>query len=188
MNKHIYLTALCATMLFALPSCDKTENAKPEDPTGTVTIVLNYTVSPQTYVILYQGPDLHAQTSEPRYCQSLFRILDASMNFSFTSIFALDPNIIEYLIISNGMGGEVADIGEVDGLGEVTDIPSNGWAISSAALVGHGYVVRYRAAYDYPAATELPYMYARVYVDSYITNVYGGIIGATVKYQLPFVP
>lgn len=38
------------------------------------------------------------------------------MNFPFTSILSLDPNGIEWLIISNGMGGEMVDVGEVSGL------------------------------------------------------------------------
>ena len=78
------------------------------------------------------------------------------------------------------------DLGAVGGLGDVITKPTAGWTTTLSAQPGHGYVVRYRHAHDYNAATELPYYYARVYVDSYITNVFGEIIGVKIKYQLPF--
>ncbi len=171
-------------LLLTLTTGCKKETTEVPDPVGTITYTFNYTV-PTSYVILYQGLDEH-QTSPVRYCQILFRIISADMNFSFTGISALDPNIVEYTAISNLFGGEVADLGEVNGLGSVTSVPSSGWTNSLAVQPGHGYVCRYRHAYDYPAATELPYQYARFYVENYIESTTGAVIGAKVKYQLPF--
>lgn len=185
--KTILTKVLFSTLcVLGLSSCGSLDGPAVADPDGTRTISLNYTVRPPASIILYQGPDRHITASEPRYSQALLRILDASMNFNTTSILAQDPNIAQYFAISDNLGGQIADVGAVAGLGAVTTIPSSGWASSVAALVGHGYVVRFRAAYDFPAATELPYMYARVYVDSYLNSASRTVIGARVKYQLPF--
>lgn len=182
MKLRLLFPAALMMMVFST-GCIKDKDTVP-DPDGTMTYSFNYTVQ-SSYVILYQGADLHV-TSGERYCQILFRILDASMNFSFTSISALDPNIVQWMLISNGMGGEMADLGEVEGLGAVTTVPSSGWSNSLAVQKGHGYVCRFRYAYDYPAATELPFHYARFYVEDLTVGTNGGIIGARVKYQMPF--
>jgi len=177
------LIPLGLLLLGSFTGCIKDDDNVP-DPDGTVTYSFNYTVQ-SSHVTFYQGRDEH-MTTEQRYATILFRILDASMNFSFTSILSLDPNGIQWLVITNGMGGEMVDVGAVSGLGAVTGIPASGWTASQAVQVGHGYVCRFRHAYEYPAATELPYHYARVYVEELIVGVNGGVIGAKVKYQVPF--
>ncbi|MCL2098148.1 MAG: DUF5036 family protein [Bacteroidales bacterium] len=69
-------------------------------------------------------------------------------------------------------------IGPMKGLGNVTQIPSSGWASEVAVQPGYGYVARCES---YGA-------YVRIYVVKYVEAVGGGIIGADVKYQSPFVP
>lgn len=76
----------------------------------------------------------------------------------------------------NYVGGMIADLGPMKGLGNVTYIPTTGWASSCAVIPGHGYVV----CYSY----EKKFM--RLYVEEYVTSTLGEILGARVKYQTPF--
>ena len=72
-----------------------------------------------------------------------------------------------------------ACIGEVKGLGNVSYIPKYGWNHQMRVTPGSGYVV-YRAN----EGTEGKFY--RIYVERYITDTNGGIIGADIKYQVPF--
>lgn len=69
-----------------------------------------------------------------------------------------------------------ADLGAVKGLGNVSYIPTAGWASKVAVTPGHGYV-----AYD-----QYKDQYYRLFVEDYAVSTTGGIIGADVKYQKPF--
>lgn len=72
----------------------------------------------------------------------------------------------------------VADVGQVKGLASVTKIPQSGWGRDVAVNIGHGYVVK---------SDNNEYM--RIYVISWIKGASsGGIIGAEVKYQCPWIP
>lgn len=73
-------------------------------------------------------------------------------------------------------GGQIASIGQVNGLGNVSSIPTAGWAPAVAVIPGNGYVV-------YDGNNDEFY---RVYVTSYIHSTAGGVMGANVKYQRPF--
>lgn len=77
--------------------------------------------------------------------------------------------------------GEVICIGKVAGLGNIRERPETGWADEAALLPGYGYILR--TSYNQDG-----YVYCRVYVVGYLTSTGGGIIGATVKYQSPFIP
>lgn len=70
-------------------------------------------------------------------------------------------------------------LGAVKGLGNVSYIPTSGWADQVAVIPGNGYVL---CRYNY---WSKPTFY-RVYVNSNITDVNGGVLGAEVKYQKPF--
>lgn len=70
---------------------------------------------------------------------------------------------------------QIVSLGAMKGLGNVVTVPIEGWSSSVAVVPGNGYVVRNNGNY------------ARLYVDSYMTSTSGGIMGATVKYQSPFV-
>lgn len=169
--KPVYALIIISLLLF---SC------VPPDPDGTNTITINYTTN--SYVVLYHGVEQYDPNWE--YLETRLHIPDAAMNFTFTAISAHDYFITDYFV-RQGLGGEIVDVGEVAGLGSVTDKPSSGWFGSTAVQQGHGYVLRYKASWDYNNA-PLPYIYCRVYVEDLITNTYGGIIGAQVKYQYPF--
>lgn len=77
--------------------------------------------------------------------------------------------------------GDVICIGKVAGLGNIRERPEVGWADEAALLPGYGYILR--SSYNHDG-----YVYCRVYVVGYLTSTGGGIIGATVKYQSPFIP
>lgn len=69
-------------------------------------------------------------------------------------------------------------------LGDVTTIPSSGWAPNVAVAPGDGYVVR--AIGRNNTSLEGKTMYCRMYVTSWTTAAgTNGIIGAEVKYQYP---
>lgn len=74
-----------------------------------------------------------------------------------------------------------ASIGAVKGLGNVTKIPSAGWAYEIAVVPGNGYVAE---CTNYDGSI----IYVRIYVAGWIEASTGGVIGADVKYQSPFVP
>ena len=71
---------------------------------------------------------------------------------------------------------EFVDLGEMKGLGNITAIPVDGWSSTVAAIPGHGYVI-YFAVYK---------IYARLYVEKYLKNTDGGIVGVSVKFQQRF--
>lgn len=67
-------------------------------------------------------------------------------------------------------------LGNMSGLANVNQIPTAGWASKVAVVPGNGYI-----AYDSSKDT-----YYRLYITNYIVSTTGGIIGADVKYQMPF--
>lgn len=68
-----------------------------------------------------------------------------------------------------------ASVGKVNGLGNVTGIPANGWAEKIAVVPGEG-VVAYSDGKFY-----------RIYVQDYVYSAgTNGVIGAEIKYQKPF--
>lgn len=67
-------------------------------------------------------------------------------------------------------------LGNMSGLANVNQIPTAGWASKVAVVPGNGYI-----AYDSSKDT-----YYRLYITNYIVSTTGGIIGADVKYQVPF--
>lgn len=87
---------------------------------------------------------------------------------------------LEYIYIDDGNNfsgsySYFASIGKVRGLGNVSDIPTSGWASQVAVNPGYGYVA-------YGGDNQ----FYRIYVEDYIVSTGGGIIGADIKYQTPF--
>ena len=72
------------------------------------------------------------------------------------------------------------NIGEVDGLGCVENIPQSGWSNQVAVIPGNGYVVKDKYEY-YP--DDKYTKYARIYVTRYILSANYEILGAELKYQ-----
>lgn len=71
-------------------------------------------------------------------------------------------------------GGYFISLGTVKGLGNVSYIPTTGWADMVSVRSNNGYV-----AYSYGT-------FYRIYVEKEIVGTTGGIIGYDVKYQAPF--
>lgn len=74
----------------------------------------------------------------------------------------------------NFTGGNFVSLGKVNGLGNVSHIPTEGWASSVAVNPGYGYVA-YSGGVWY-----------RIFVTEEIGGTSGGVIGYKVKYQTPF--
>ena len=96
----------------------------------------------------------------------------------------------EIIIVNENFNGEYGytsfvDLGPVNGLGNVTTIPKEGWASQVKVVPGHGYVA-YTHGYvrKYYGPSD-PQCY-RIYVVDYIYSTSGGIIGADIKYQRTF--
>jgi hypothetical protein len=82
----------------------------------------------------------------------------------------------------------ICNLGSMSGLGNITKIPASGFTVPSelnlsvACEEGHGYVVKFEK--EDGSSPE----YVRLYVVESIVSTSGGIMGAKVKYQYPFVP
>ena len=73
-------------------------------------------------------------------------------------------------------GGAFISLGTVKGLGNVSYIPTTGWANKVSVRCDNGYV-----AYSYSHEA-----FYRIFVEKEIVGTTGGIIGYDVKYQVPF--
>lgn len=162
---------LCAALL-GVVSCDKDDDGAASgnggkavpDPEGTVTVQMRNANNGQTKVY----PDGFGSSSSYGFSSSCFWIDKA-----------------DNLICSD----DVVCIGKVAGLGNIRERPEVGWADEAALLPGYGYILRRSSKYDQDGRlTPDGYNYCRVYVVGYLTSTGGGIIGATVKYQSPFIP
>lgn len=74
-------------------------------------------------------------------------------------------------------GCTIANVGKVSSLGSITKIPTSGYVEETSVEIGYGYVIRANNA-----------TYARLYVVDWVLSTGGGILGAKVKYQYPFIP
>ena len=104
--------------------------------------------------------------SDPVGTVSLSMLNESNGNTKFGYIYIDAAN--------NFAGADFTSIGTVKGLGNVTKIPFVGWAGQLSVKPGCGYVA-------FMAQT-----FVRIYVEDYIKNGFGQIIGATIKYQAPF--
>ena len=71
---------------------------------------------------------------------------------------------------------QAANVGKVNGLGNIEKIPSTGYVTKLSVEPGYGYVFKIMDTY------------ARLYVVDWMIDTDGGIMGAKVKYQYPFEP
>ena len=74
----------------------------------------------------------------------------------------------------NFTGAYFTSLGVVNGLGNVSTIPSTGWATRVAVKTGNEYVAAFGESF------------LRIYVEDYVVNASGEVIGAKIKYQEPF--
>ena len=160
--KTLLFCWLMTTTIFVL-SCVKkdSQDTSVPDPTGTITTNLSVTSD----LILYQtGPALHGTGT-----------IRLGINV---------PAVNDWIYFNDGYNnsmnyGQTVDVGEVHGLGNVTDKPTTGYGYQVAFIKGHGYVVKY------PITSETN-GYGRFYVVDFQKDVLDEIIGVTIKYQGPF--
>ena len=79
-----------------------------------------------------------------------------------------------YIKNENFVGASFSSLGAVKGLGNITIIPTSGWANQLSVIEGNGYVAYCNN------------QFYRIYVVSDIVGTTGGIIGSDIKYQKPF--
>lgn len=168
--------ALLCAVLLGVVSCDKDDDGAASgnggkavpDPEGTVTVQMRNANNGRTEV----SPDGF--------------IIWSDLSYSYTqNYFWID----EADNLNCNWGGTVICVGKVAGLGNIRERPEVGWADEAALLPGYGYILRISSKYDQDKKPTLDgYTYCRVYVVGYLTSTGGGIIGATVKYQSPFIP
>lgn len=79
-----------------------------------------------------------------------------------------------YIRNENFKGAYFASIGAVRGLGNVSTIPTTGWAQQMSVVAGNGYVAFGNN------------QFYRIYVVGDIIGTTGGVIGSDIKYQKPF--
>ncbi|MFH1296818.1 MAG: DUF5036 family protein [Bacteroidota bacterium] len=178
--KTIIIYSFFTIILIALlSSCKKDDIVA--DPDGTITLTLNASAG----WIIYQGLDPNPIVSHMPHIFFHFGMDPSTLNSLGTINYCPSP------ISGSGCGQiysafDVANLGKVSGLGNVTIKPSSGYAPTCAIQKGYGYVIRYRKTHD-QSNTTFPYYYARFYVVDWLTSATtGGVIGATVKYQNPF--
>lgn len=70
--------------------------------------------------------------------------------------------------------GEIANVGKVNGLSSINEIPANGWATSAPVVKGNGYVVRW-------THKNGSCIYYRIYVKDLITDSAGNFLGAVIR-------
>ena len=104
--------------------------------------------------------------ADPVGTVSLSILNESNGNTKFGSIYIDAAN--------NFAGTDFTSIETVKGLGNVTKIPFTGWARQLSVKPGCGYVA-------FMAQT-----FVRIYVEDFIKNASGEVIGASIKYQAPF--
>jgi len=144
---------------------DKTENVP--DPPGTITS--NIAV----------GSGIRLQVSDGEVC----------MGSNICIVSWAKPDNISTETNCTGYLASICSVGHVKGLGSITNIPTLGYTAPANRVsqelsceVGYGYVVKIECS------CYLPPAYARMYVVEKIISTSGGVMGAKVKYQYPFVP
>lgn len=159
-NKFYPLFAIIISALTALSSCDKNDdtffNEIPD-----IDNPFEILPDPEGTIQLSMRDDDNGKT-----------LLD--------NIYISDENFASYYRYTTPEGPVLyvtfVSLGNMSGLANIKQIPTTGWASKVAVVPGNGYI-----AYD-----NLTDSYYRLYVTDYIVSTTGGIIGADVKYQVPF--
>ena len=184
MKKSLLFYSIVAITIALFSSCkkDKIDDTLP-DPEGTITTTLPF----YSNAIIYQGvaedPYFGGRFNFP-YVQIGMRVDYSSLLTVIIALYSTDEGKTYGDYVTDG--AEVANIGQVNGIGSVTLKPRNGYTSQCAIEKGHGYVIRYKKSFHINSVA-LPYFYARFYVMDFITNAnVGEVNGAKIKYQGSF--
>ena len=129
---------------------------------------------------LVQTSTISAQDPEGTVLVNLTNDGENSISFGLSRVCMLSSN--NFKVISpyaSPTDEEIVSVGKVSGLSQIKNIPESGWSRSVAVVPENGYIIHY-------LDSNGEYKYSRIYVVSYITNTSGGIIGAIIKYQIPW--
>jgi hypothetical protein len=190
-NKSMSIALVIILAIFSF-SCDKddavSETASKKtttaDPNGTITTTLD-----PSSIIVYSDLALDAPYSIPNY-SSIYTHIMLRMSMSTTNLnagfgtYGSRDGGNSYFAGVGFQSGEMANLGTVAGLGDVTTKPSSGYASLGTIEIGHGYVIRSKKYFV--NTPDAPYVYYRFYVVEWIGNTGGGINGAKIKIQGPF--
>ena len=149
--RKVVAIAICLAGVTMFSSCEEDENSK-SMPDPTGTITIKVRNWSNGGTSVY-----------PEGCEGTFYITSAN-NFR-----------------ANWGNWTFARVGKVAGLGNVTGIPSSGYATEVSVEPGCGYVAKIDRGNGNVT-------YVRIYVVSWTEASTGGIIGAEIKYQSPFNP
>jgi len=143
---NLFLVCGILTAMFFATGCNNNEPERPAvpDPPGTVRLLMRDVYNGNTWIT----PDYFTGSIGMRNENFVWQAWGTSIQF--------------------------ASVGEVRGLGEITEIPTSGWANQVAIVPGHGYIARQNSNH------------IRMYVVDWIVGLMGEIIGAEIQFQSPF--
>ncbi len=159
--KFVVVVCLCAITLFG---CKK--NKKVADPEGTIELSMRNNSNGNTQLVFYL----------PNGQKLISLHIDDGNNFCYG--WGSD---------SWGLYGDVSLV-KVDAncLGNITTIPTSGWAKQVAVKPGNAYIAKVECTSSENDTYKGYTFYCRIYVTSWTTSATNnGIIGAEVKYQYP---
>lgn len=189
------LAMIMATLLSAsLASCSD-DDKTPSDPQGTASANIRNDDA-NIYATIPMGTFSYIdKDGETQELEASVRLdIDGGNNFFLRYNDRYNKGISSYGSTINKKC--IVSVGAVKGLGSIKNIPENGWAEKVAVQPGHGYIIKYESeVISKDIKGDIYYLghpdnefqtivrYARFYVDEWMENTYGGIIGASVKYQ-----
>ena len=153
------MSCLLATSMFFLAGCNKDN---PDNPSNSVP-------DPEGTIVTNIRNDTHQTWTGSCFCGLYYGIADVGIGTLSMSA-------------SNTFGGfDIAYVGTVNGLGSIKSIPKEN------LFTGNGCAVIENGGYVLRGSSDNQGKYARLYVTHFLTSG-GGIVGAEIKYQYPFVP
>lgn len=128
--------------------------------------------------------DPSVPTDDPVGTISLAMNNKANGGTELDGIFIGQDNNFGYKYDDGWYSASFCDLGKVAGLGNITTIPTTGWARNVQVIPGHGYIA-IRSDRWSGDNWNVKQIY-RIYVLDWIGSAEGGIMGANIKYQTPF--
>lgn len=161
--------ALVLGVAIVASSC-ASSSGTPADPPGTLSINIedNGRISFESEQCGYGAPSSTGCSPGCVWSYVAVFFVKSNLNLSVVAVSDCASKYSEF---------QIADVGSVAGLAEVTNKSPLGLTSATAAQVGHGYLMRYTKA---GAGTQ----YVRLFIDGWLTSAdNGGIMGVRTKYQ-----